>query len=52
MIVAHSDPGRPNWLDASGRVSGIMYWRFMLPEGEIVRPITRLVKFSELKMLG
>lgn len=48
FVVAHSDPGQPNWLDASGRVSGIMYWRFMLPEGEIVRPKTQLVKLADL----
>ena len=48
MIVSHRDPGRPNWLDASGRVSGIMYWRFMLPEGPIVRPTTQLVKLADL----
>jgi hypothetical protein len=48
LIVAHRDPGLPNGLDASGRVSGMVYWRFMLREGEIVRPETRLVKLAEL----
>lgn len=50
MIVAHRNPGpsEPNWLDASGRVSGIMYWRFMLPEGEIEKPRTKLVKLADL----
>ena len=35
MIVAHREPGRPNWLDTEGRPYGIMFWRFQLPEGEI-----------------
>lgn len=48
IIVAHQDPGLPNWLDASGRVSGIMYWRFMLPEGEIMKPRAQLVKLADL----
>jgi hypothetical protein len=35
MIVAHKDPGRPNWLDTEGRPYGIIFWRFQLPEGDI-----------------
>lgn len=35
MILAHKDPGRPNWLDTEGRPYGIMFWRFQLPEGDI-----------------
>jgi hypothetical protein len=35
MIVAHRDPGRPNWLDTEGRPYGLMFWRFQLPEEEI-----------------
>jgi hypothetical protein len=52
IVVAHRDPGLPNWLDASGRISGIIYWRFMLPEGEIVRPETHIVKLSDLSTLS
>jgi hypothetical protein len=35
MILAHKDPGLPNWLDTEGRPYGIMFWRFQLPEGDI-----------------
>ena len=35
MIVSHRDPGHPNWLDTEGRPYGIMFWRFLLPEGDI-----------------
>jgi hypothetical protein len=35
VIVAHRDPGRPNWLDTEGRPYGLMFWRFQLPEEDI-----------------
>ncbi len=48
VVVAGRDPGVANWLDSGGRASGIVYWRFMLPEGEIAPIATRVVKLSEL----
>ena len=47
-VIAHSDPGVPNWLDTEGRPFGIVYWRFMLPEGEIETPRAEVVPFSDL----
>jgi hypothetical protein len=38
MILAHRDPGLPNWIDTEGRPFGLVFWRFMLPEGEIETP--------------
>jgi hypothetical protein len=35
IIIAHKDPGRPNWLDTEGRPYGLMFWRFQLPEEDI-----------------
>ena len=32
IVVAHSDPGVPNWLDTEGHVEGSIFWRFLLPE--------------------
>ena len=46
MIVAHKDPGRPNWLDTEGRPYGIMFWRFQLPEGEIAPLETEVITLS------
>lgn len=43
MIVAHRDPGRPNWLDTEGRPYGIMFWRFQLPEGAIAPLETEVI---------
>ena len=47
-VIAHTDPGVPNWLDTEGRPFGIAYWRFMLPEGDIETPQAEVVPFSEL----
>jgi len=48
MILAHSDPGLPNWLDTEGRSFGLVFWRFMLPEGAIDTPQARVVKMEDL----
>ena len=46
MIVAHKDPGRPNWLDTEGRPYGIMFWRFQLAE-EAIEPLrTEVIELS------
>ena len=47
-VIAHTDPGVRNWLDTEGRPFGIVYWRFMLPEGEIETPQAELVPLSDL----
>jgi hypothetical protein len=38
MVVAHRDPGVPNWIDAAGLPTGMLFWRFLLPE-EPIPPI-------------
>jgi hypothetical protein len=48
MILAHRDPGLPNWLDSEGRPFGLVFWRFMLPEGEIETPRAEVVPFAKL----
>ncbi len=32
LVVAHADPGVPNWLDTEGHEQGSIFWRFLLPE--------------------
>jgi len=32
IVVAHRNPGVPNWLDTAGLGSGMIFWRFLLPE--------------------
>jgi len=48
MVLAHSDPGHPNWIDTEGRPFGLVFWRYMLPEGEIETPRAEVVKHAEL----
>ncbi|MBJ7427133.1 MAG: hypothetical protein JHD22_09355, partial [Ilumatobacteraceae bacterium] len=48
MVIAHSDPGVPNWLDSEGRMYGSVFWRFFLPEGEIETPQATVVQWSDL----
>ncbi|MBP1688112.1 MAG: hypothetical protein H6Q33_4255 [Deltaproteobacteria bacterium] len=48
MVVAHRTPGVPNWLDTQGHPSGLIYWRFALPE-ETVPPLkARVVPVSKV----
>ncbi len=32
IVVAHRNPGLPNWIDAAGLRTGMVFWRFLLPE--------------------
>jgi hypothetical protein len=36
IVVAHRDPGVPNWLDTGGHRTGTIFWRYLLPESEPV----------------
>jgi hypothetical protein len=48
MVLAHSDPGVPNWLDTRGLHHGTMFWRFLIPTEPLTQLETRVVKFSDL----
>lgn len=48
VVIAHRDPGVPNWLTTEGRPFGLVFWRFLLVDGP-VEPITaRVVPVSSL----
>jgi hypothetical protein len=49
MVIAHEDPGLPNWIDTEGRPFGIVYWRWFLPEGEVPTPETEVVKLADVR---
>jgi hypothetical protein len=49
IVIAHEDPGVPNWLDTEGRPFGMVFWRFFLPEGPIETPRTELVTLNDLR---
>jgi hypothetical protein len=50
VIVAHSDPGLPNWLETAGHHEGTMCWRwYRIPKGEKpVMPECKVLKMSEI----
>jgi hypothetical protein len=48
-VVAHSDPGVPNWLDLAGHVNTVLGVRWVGPNiEETVVPTTRVVKLASL----
>jgi hypothetical protein len=49
MVLAGRDPGVPNWLDIEGRPSGTVFWRFLLPEGEIAPLVARAMKLEDAR---
>jgi hypothetical protein len=53
IVVAHSDPGLPNWINTCGHSEGTMCWRwYRLADGvEQVQPKCEVVKFNEMKKL-
>ena len=48
LIVAHDDPGLPNWLETAGHTSGTMCFRWVRAT-EHPQPQTRLVEMSSLR---
>ena len=48
LIVAHEDPGQPNWIETAGHTSGTMCFRWVRAK-EQPQPRTRLVKLSSLR---
>jgi hypothetical protein len=48
IVIAHRDPGVPNWLSTEGRPFGLVFWRFMLPEGPIDTPAAEVVPVDSL----
>jgi hypothetical protein len=48
MVIAHRDPGVPNWLDTEGHAEGSIFWRFLLPESKPEKPRCRVVPVASL----
>ncbi len=49
IVVAHEDPGVPNWLDTEGRRTGQIYWRYIFPTETPRRVKAKVVKLSALR---
>jgi hypothetical protein len=49
MVLSHTDPGVGNWLSTEGRAFGLVFWRFVLPEGPIETPTAEVVPVDSLR---
>ncbi len=49
IVIAHEDPGVPNWLDTEGRGAGTIYWRYIFPTETPRRVRTKVVKVAKLR---
>jgi hypothetical protein len=48
IVIAHRDPGVPNWLDCEGHHSGTIFWRFLLPESDPTRTECEVLPVGEV----
>jgi hypothetical protein len=49
IVLAHRDPGCPNWLDTEGRAFGLVFWRYFLPAGPVETPRAEVIPFASLR---
>jgi hypothetical protein len=50
-VVAHADPGVPNWLDTGSNRRGFIFYRWLRPNTDLPSPVGRLVKLNEVRAL-
>ena len=50
IVIAHTDPGVPNWLDTAGHNEGMIFYRYHLARSKPM-PRARVVKLSDLPKL-
>lgn len=46
VVVAHRDPGMPNWIDTAGLRTGMIFWRFLLPEEQVLPIEAELIELD------
>ena len=49
IVVAHEDPGAPNWLDTGGERTGVVFVRYLLPEEKPDGLEARVVQVAALR---
>lgn len=49
VVIAHRDPGVANWISTDGRPFGLVFWRFMLPDGPIDTPRAEVIPVDSLR---
>jgi hypothetical protein len=47
IVIAHKDPGVPNWLDCEGHRTGTIFWRYLLPETDPTRTECKVVPLGD-----
>jgi len=50
-VIAQTDPGTPNWLDAAGNPRGGVFIRWQTPKQDVQKPRVTRVKLSKLRSL-
>jgi hypothetical protein len=50
-VIAQTDPGTPNWLDAAGNPRGGVFIRWQTPRQEVQKPKVTRIKLSKLRSL-
>lgn len=48
VVVAHEDPGVPNWVRTAGHAFGTMCFRWVRPDGDPPTPTTRVMKRADV----
>lgn len=48
LLVAHQDPGHPNWLSTAGHPRGRIWFRWFHPAATPPRPETRVVRLGDI----
>jgi hypothetical protein len=48
IVVAHRDPGHPNWVSTAGHPRGRIWFRWFYPANTPERPATRVVKVEDV----
>ena len=48
-VLAHRDPGVPNWLDTADAARGFMFYRWLRPTGEMPTPTAVLTTVDEVR---
>ena len=48
IVVAHHDPGHPNWVSTAGHPRGRIWFRWFYPVETPARPTTRVVKVTQV----
>ena len=50
VVISNRNPGVANWIDTEGKWFGLVFWRFMLPEGPIETPQASVVPIDSLRL--